>query len=584
MFKFLRSKSLALTSSLILSILFIAVIGSMITLSIRDQKAAYFKQFEEYGTVFTSLMQAKGDLVAETTNAILQKQSLTGHAFDELLSDQNAMAGSEIVAGTYLLTPEKIEHDGNTYLYNSQYSHDPAEPAEDNFMGTEYEMSDTFEKGYDEAMAKGFALTDDYTDDYGTFISYLAPIKDKSGKPVALFGVDYDYGMVKASLNRILWTNIAIGVLFTLAAIVISIVLVRLAVRPLKRLAEVSIIAAQGDLTVEIPTGSNNEIGKATNAFNDMVSSLRDLTLSIRHTSGEVSDASVNLQESAQQTAHATEEITSAIQNIAAGLDEQLQHFRDSQRAMDEMIIGIGRIAESSSIVSELAGDTAGSANLGQADMESTVAQMQAIERNLHQSVDTMHELKQLSNRIGEMIALIGEVANQTNLLALNASIEAARAGEHGRGFAVVAQEIRKLAERSKTSSEQIADILQGISMRTSDAVESLEQSMAEAQTGTVVANKAGATFRSIVESIRLVSEQVGEVSAASEQMSAGSEHVAVSLSNVEQIASSSSMDSARVAAASEEQLASMQEVAGFSEQLRDMAGSLKETIGKFRV
>ncbi|MFC4101239.1 methyl-accepting chemotaxis protein [Paenibacillus xanthanilyticus] len=184
---------------------------------------------------------------------------------------------------------------------------------------------------------------------------------------------------------------------------------------------------------------------------------------------------------------------------------------------------------------------------------------MQAIEQNLHKSVDTMHELRQLSTRIGEMIALIGEVANQTNLLALNASIEAARAGEHGKGFAVVAQEIRKLAERSKTSSAQIADILQGIGERTGEAVVSLEQSMAEAQTGTVVANKAGETFKAIVQSIRQVSEQVGEVSAASEQMSAGSEHVAVSLNNVERIASNSSMDSARVAAASEEQLASMQ-------------------------
>ncbi|TYP72419.1 methyl-accepting chemotaxis protein [Paenibacillus methanolicus] len=582
MFKFLKSKSLAFTSSFVLSILFIAVIGSMITLSIRDQKAAYFQQFEQYGTVFTALMQAKGDLVAETTNAIAQNQPLTGHAFDELLVDLNAMVGNDIVAGAYLLTPDKIERDGKTYLYNSQYAHATSET--ESLLGQEYELSAIFEAGFDQAMKNGFVLTEDYTDSFGTFISYLAPIKDQSGKPVALFGVDFDYGKVKASINRILWTNIIVGLIFTIAAIVISIVLVRLAVRPLKRLAEVSHIAAQGDLTVEIPNGSNNEIGRATNAFNDMVRSLRELTHSIRHTSGEVSDASVNLQESAQQTAHATEEITNAIQNIAAGLDEQLQHFRDSQRAMDEMIIGIGRIAESSSIVSELAADTAGSANLGQADMESTVVQMQAIEQNLHKSVDTMHELRQLSNRIGEMIALIGEVANQTNLLALNASIEAARAGEHGKGFAVVAQEIRKLAERSKTSSEQIADILQGISERTGEAVGSLEQSMAEAQTGTIVANKAGDTFKAIVQSIRQVSEQVGEVSAASEQMSAGSEHVAVSLNNVERIASNSSMDSARVAAASEEQLASMQEVAGFSEQLRNMASSLKETIGKFRV
>lgn len=181
-------------------------------------------------------------------------------------------------------------------------------------------------------------------------------------------------------------------------------------------------------------------------------------------------------------------------------------------------------------------------------------------------------------------MALIADVANQTNLLALNASIEAARAGEHGRGFAVVAQEIRKLAERSRASSDQIDVILQGIGTRTAEAVESLELSMTHAQTGTVIASEAGDSFSSIVEAIRQVSGQVQEVSAASQQMSASSEEIAASLQELERIAAVSSQHSERVAASSEEQLAAMQEVASASEQLRELAGGLNVTIGRFRV
>ncbi|MBD8523536.1 methyl-accepting chemotaxis protein [Lysinibacillus fusiformis] len=577
-----KSRSLVFTSSLFLSALIIIVIGLMISLSIRDQRGAYFRQFDEYGKVFKSITQQNEPLVAEATKTILEHQPLEGKPFEELPNSLNSMKSNQMVVDVYLLTPDIIRKDGKEYLYNSEYGRDPGEYAEE--LGTLYEIDSEFLKNYEDAMRNGSTLTDVYTDEGGTFISYLAPINDESGKPVALFGVDFDYGIVKKELQRILWTNITVGIFFVLMLIGLVVFTLRKMLRPLARLAEVSEHASKGDLTVEIPVLNHNEIGKAASSFNQMISGLRVLTHNIQKSSNEVAVSSSQLQESAAQTETATQEITDAIQNIAVGLDEQLRHTNECQQSMKEMGMGIHRIVDASSVVSELASVTADSANAGMKDIETTVAQMSTIEQNLKTSVEAIHGLKKLSDQVSEMVTLIGSIANQTNLLALNASIEASRAGEHGKGFAVVAQEIRILAERSKISSEKITGILQGISDHTSKTVVSLDKSMTEAQVGTHIANKAGQTFSSIVESIQKVSDQIDEVSAASEQLSSGSELVAASLTVLEGIADSSSADSAHIAASSEEQLAAMQEVASFAAMLYGLADELKQSVDRFRV
>ena len=577
-----KSSSLVVTSSLFLSVLIIIVIGIIIALSIRDQRAAFYQQFNEYGKAFRAVTQQEEPLVAQATKAILEHQPLEGKPFEELPRVLSAMKSNRLVKDVYLLTPDMFKKNGKAYLYNSEYARDPAEKTET--LGELYELDTVFLQSYEDAMRNGSALTDVYSDEGGTFISYLAPIDGGNGKPVALFGVDFDYGLVKKELQRILWTNIAVGLTFVVLLIGLVVFILRKMLRPLVRLAEVSEQASQGDLTVEIPVLNQNEIGKAAGSFNEMVSGLRELTHNIKKSSSDVAASSSQLQESAAQTEAATQEITDAIQNIAGGLDEQLRHTKDSQHSMKEMTAGIHRIAEASSVVSELASGTADSANAGMQDMETTVAQMGIIEQNLKTSVEAIHGLKQLSDEVSEMAVLISSIANQTNLLALNASIEASRAGEHGKGFAVVAKEIGKLAERSKTSSEKITDTLQGISAFTSETVVSLDQSMTEAQAGTRVANQAGQTFRSIVESVRDVSEQIEEVSAASEQLSAGSELVANALNVLEEITDASSGDAAHVAASSEQQLAAMQEVASFAAMLYSLADELKQSVDRFRV
>ncbi|MGG1634652.1 methyl-accepting chemotaxis protein [Paenibacillus sp. FSL K6-3182] len=577
----IKDRSLVVTSSIVLAILLVIVISVTEYLSYSSQKKSYLDEIERIGQTLGYQIEAGHDLVTFGYNEVSAGRDTNNATFKMLKLQLDVMIKNDIVANAYVYMPEVIERDGKKFIKMMQSNESLS--AAGLGPGDEYEMSDEFAGKIDDALNEGSALTEVVTDEYGQWISYLARVKDPSGKLIGIFGIDVDFKQIDDALNLMFWKSIGIAALLAFIAILIIVVLVRMTLKPLKRLAEVSSLAAKGDLTLAVAVKGGNEIAQVSIAFNEMIASLRQLTGSIRITSDEVAGSAFNMQQSAEQTSRATEEVTEAIQEVASGSETQLQSLQECQRAMTEMTIGIQRIAESTSSVSDLAADTTAMATEGETVIDQTLHQMNTIESNVVETVTTLHELKEQSDKIGGILALIGDVANQTNLLALNASIEAARAGEHGKGFAVVAHEIRKLAERSKESSEQIGTILHSIGSYAATAVSSMEQSVEAARFGSNISAQAGESFRSIVTSIRDVSSQVQEVSAASEQMSAGSEQIAASLDALEGITANSAGNSQRVAAASEEQLASMQEVASSSEQLRNLASTLNEAISRFK-
>jgi methyl-accepting chemotaxis protein len=578
----LNNKSLVLTSSIVLAVLFVIVIGIIETISYSSLKKGAISEITQVGETLSYQMEA-GEALLVAAHDIVSRGE-TGETdstmqYFKLQLDQ--MVKNKMVTNAYVYMPEILNENGAKVIVAMQTNEALASSGLG--PGDKYEMNESFAQTFQDTIDKGSALSSIVRDEYGVWISYLTSIRNADGQLLGVFGVDVDYKLVEERLNQLLWMSISIAALFSAIAIVIAVALIRWALKPLKRLSEVASQAAQGDLTVSVPVKGGNEIAQVSSAFNEMIGSLRGLTGSIRTTSGEVSASALHMQQSAEQTSRATEDVTTAIQEVASGSDTQLQSFQECQRAMNEMTIGIQRIAESAATVSELATDTNQLASEGETVIARTLQQMQTIETNVSSTVSTLQELKEQSDKISGILAMIGDVANQTNLLALNASIEAARAGEHGKGFAVVAHEIRKLAERSKESSSEIEKILHSIGSYAEAAVGAMEKSVSAAREGSGISAEAGSSFRAIVDSIRDVSTQVQEVSAASEQMSAGSEQIAASLDELEGITSANAGNSQRVAAASEEQLASMQEVASSADQLRNLATSLTEAVGRFK-
>ncbi|RIE01064.1 methyl-accepting chemotaxis protein [Cohnella faecalis] len=546
------------------------------------QKNAAFHEFEQIGDKLRTQAQANVSLILPMAQAFDANQEPPADEMEILKKLLDGMTDPDLLTNSYYLSANKIDKDGTAYLKTLQVSQSLTD--KQFVAGKEFPASDVLLKAFDES-AKGHSeLTASYQDELGSWITYIAPVQDEDGDPVAYFAIDFDYDKVEKQMSTLLLRAVLFGIIVALIAIGLVIFLIRMAVRPLRLLAANAKEAAKGNLTVSVPVTNGNEIGQASASFNEMIGSLRELAINIKQTSAEVSVSSRSLKETASQTAQATNEITEAIQNVATGTETQLGSSQECQRAMSEMAGGIQRIAESASVVSDLAVNTADLAAEGDTVITRTVKQMQTIESHVFTASDSMRELNDSSDKIEDILSHISEVANQTNLLALNASIEAARAGEHGKGFAVVAHEIRKLAERSKESSEEIVAILHSIGIRSKQVAASLAVTAEETRIGSELAVTSGESFRSILLSVKQVSEQVQEVSASSQQMSASSEQIAASLEELERIAQTSSAHSQQVAAASEEQLASVEEIASASEQLRSMAGDLNEAVSRFAV
>src|SRR5690606_19603369 len=317
------------------------------------------------------------------------------------------------------------------------------------------ESEGDFSDVFNSAVQGEAGLTEVFKDRYGERLTYLAPIKDSSGNVIAIYGIDFAYHFVSDRLTALAWKAVAVGGAVVAVTICLMIILLWRALGPLKVLANRAVQAASGDLTVSVPVQTSNEVGRVSQAFNDMVASLRELTLQMNTTSSEVVSSSQHLKDTANGAEGATNEIAKAISQVASNTETALVSATESQRAMTEMSIGIQRIAESATLVSDLAADTANLAIDGEKVMSRTVKQIGSVAEQVTHASNEMQELNQSSSKIGEILTHIAEVADQTHLLALNASIEAARAGEQGKGFAVVALEIRKLAERSKESSDE---------------------------------------------------------------------------------------------------------------------------------
>jgi methyl-accepting chemotaxis protein len=285
---------------------------------------------------------------------------------------------------------------------------------------------------------------------------------------------------------------------------------------------------AQGDLTEEIRNNHDGMFGALRDDANNTVQQLRELVGRILRSIDEI-----NL---------AAGEIAQGNADLSARTEQQAASLEETNSAMEQLMSTVQQNADNAKLANELTRSSTDVAERGG--------------KAVGQVVQMMNAIAQSSKRIADIIGVIDDIAFQTNILALNAAVEAARAGEHGRGFAVVASEVRHLALRSATAAREIKAII--------------VESSSEVERGTVRANEAGSTMSETVQSVRRITEIMGDVALASTEQAAGISQSGQAVSDMERV--------------TQQNAALVEEAAAAAQSLKEQAEQLKGAVSVFRL
>lgn len=294
-----------------------------------------------------------------------------------------------------------------------------------------------------------------------------------------------------------------------------------------KKMIENTHKIAEGDLTIQVRSHSNDEFKDVWEAINSMAQQMNTVVKTIQHTADAVN--------------HAASETFVSSETIKEGSATQASAATSMAAAMEEMTVSINEISQNSDQAYDISSRTQELASNGAASVENMSHEMQDISNTVSRSASIIEELGKHSADIGQVVDVINEIAGQINLLALNAAIEAARAGEQGRGFAVVADEVRKLAEKTSGSTARISKVVETIKTSTADAVRSMHAGVETVDKGVNLAADAVQAMKEIHKGADHMVTVLSDISNALKEQSAASADIATSVERIAQMSESNS-------------------------------------------
>jgi len=309
---------------------------------------------------------------------------------------------------------------------------------------------------------------------------------------------------------------------------------------------------AEGDLTAKVPTTGNDELARVGASFNLMAQNISDLIGQVNAACSVVNQNANALSTSAAQVSESSRQQSQRATEAAGSVEQFNSAFKEIAATSENIVSAVNKARDLSKHGDQVV------ANVTQG--------ITRVAKTVNESAEVIADLGQRSNQIGQILAVIKDIADQTNLLALNAAIEAARAGEQGRGFAVVADEVRKLAERTTAATSEISIMVGGIQEDTGRAVVSMRQSSSDVHEGVTLANQAGQALQDIASSVQQVAEMMGQIANATHAQSGVSEALTLTVEEIARMADENSHAIEHAASASQEMVscsANLQHIVG---------------------
>ena len=365
---------------------------------------------------------------------------------------------------------------------------------------------------------------------------------------------EYDEALALFERNRVL--NIGLLLALLIGGGLFALALLRSISRPLEELKQAAASVAAGDLSRTIECRGRDEITEVQRSIRQMQQTLRD-TLK-------------DIQGSATQLAAAAEELHAVTQDTAQGIHQQNEEVQMAATAVTEMSAAVDEVAGNANRTSDASRDAATVADAGRRQVTATRQTIHQLSDRLQQTSGAVTRLAEEATSIGKVADVIRSIAEQTNLLALNAAIEAARAGEAGRGFAVVADEVRNLAQRTQSSTQEIERMIGAIQNATEQSVRDMQQSSEYAARSQVMADEADQALVLIAERVEQINEMNLVIASAAEEQAQVAREVDRNLVAIRDI--------------SEQSTTGAQQTSEASDELARLATQLNQLVGRFRL